>query len=162
MKKLDTNGLRLAEYQGKLFELSAIYCKCSTNIFMRRFFYSDLLKILDRNDSSILSLDPKEGLEQIQEQFGQSFYGKEKQSGESLFWVGFLYRYISYTRNTTTRLLMRLFPYQKLFELYPIYHTQSLEWCIENPLELQDYDSSIFDPNARLKEALKKHYKESN
>ena len=31
-------------------------------------------------------------------------------------------------------------------------------------VELKDdgYDSSIFDPNARLKEALKKNYKESN
>jgi len=156
MRDFDKNGLRLAEYQGKLFEESHDFFECSTNIFMRRFYYSDLLKTIDKNDSSLLSLDPIEGLESIKKQFGESDYGKKKKNKEALFWVGYLYRYISYTRQTNTRFLMKTFNYEKLFELYYVYHTQDLEWCVENILELYGYTEEVFDPNYRLKEAIKK------
>ena len=90
----------------------------------------------------------------INEQFGITEYGKEKRSKESLFWVGYFYRYVSYTRNTNTRFLMRLFDYNKLFELYYVYHTQDLEWCLASILELHGYTEDIFDPNYRLKRVI--------
>lgn len=157
MRKFDNNGLRLAEYQGKLFEESHDFFECSTSIFMRRFLYSDLLRKMDKNDSSLLLLDPIFGLESIKEQFGESSYGKIKQNKEALFWVGYLYRYISYTRNVSTRFLMKTFDYKKLFELYYVYHTQDLEWCVENILELYGYNENLFDPNWRFKEILRKN-----
>ena len=159
MRKFDNNGLRLAEYQGKLFEESHDFFECSTSIFMRRFLYSDLLRKMDKNDSSLLLLDPIFGLESIKEQFGESSYGKIKQNKEALFWVGYLYRYISYTRNVSTRFLMKTFDYKKLFELYYVYHTQDLEWCVENILELYGYNENLFDPNWRFKEILRKNNK---
>lgn len=45
----------------------------------------DLLKMLDLNESSRLSLNVKEGIEKIEEQYGPSKYGKIKFSKESLF-----------------------------------------------------------------------------
>jgi len=56
---------------------------------------------------------------------------------------------------------MKLFDYEKLFELYYVYHFQDLEWCIDNIIELYGYDKQIFDPNYRLKEALKESYNNS-
>ncbi len=53
MREFDTNGLRLAEYQGRLFELSRDL-DCSTAIFLRRFRNSDLLMKLDKNESYLL------------------------------------------------------------------------------------------------------------
>ena len=50
MKKFDLNGLRLAEYQGKLFEDSINRFECSSSVFIRRFLHSDLLKKLDKNE----------------------------------------------------------------------------------------------------------------
>lgn len=97
MRDFDHNGLLLAEYQGKLFEKSN-ELNCSTGVFMRRFLHSDLLKKLDTNKTSYLSLDVSEGLNSILEQFGDSDYGKEKYSKSALFWMGYMYRYISYTR----------------------------------------------------------------
>ena len=78
MKQLDSNGLRLCEYQGKLFEHSFDYFKCSSAIFLRRFYYSNLLKKLDKNNSSIVVLDANEGLEEIENQFGKTSYGTIK------------------------------------------------------------------------------------
>ena len=155
MREFDLNGLRMAEYQAQLFELSAIELDCSSSIFIRRFLHSDLLKTLDTNDSSRISLDPNEGLYTIEEQFGKSNYGSNKYSREVLFWMGYLYRYISYTRDVETHLLFKLFDYKKVKNLYFVYHTQSLEWCVENLLELFGLSENIFDRNWRLKESIK-------
>ena len=157
MRTLDTNGLRLCEFQAKLFEASVDRFDCSTSIFLRRFYYSNLLSILDKNNSSLLSLDVSEGLDEIEKQFGESDYGNEKISKEILFWVGYIYRYISYTRNINTQFLFKTFSYKKLFELYQVYHTQDPEWCVKSLLELYNLNENYFDSNYRLKQAMKKN-----
>ena len=151
MRELDLNGLRICEYQGKLFESSVDRFECSTALFMRRFYYSNLLNTLDKNNSAILSLDVNEGLDEIEDQFGKSNYGSNKESREALFWVGYLLRYISYTRNVTTQFILQSFEYDKLFKLYPAYHTQDMEWCISSILELYNLSEDYFEPNYRFK-----------
>ena len=113
MRKFDHNGLLLAEYQGKLFEKS-YDLKCSTGIFIRRFIHSNLLNTLDRNNPALLSLDVNEGISSIIEQFGDTDYGKTKYSKSALFWMGYIYRYISYTREVSTRFVMNLFAYKQI------------------------------------------------
>ena len=154
MRTFDHNGLLLAEYQGKLFEKST-GLDCSSGIFIRRFLHSDLLKKLDTNNPSSVSLDITEGMNSILAQFGDTDYGQVKYSGSSMFWMGYLYRYISYTRETSTRLIMKLFPYRQLNDLYYSYHTQDPEWCIQNLLELNHLTEDIFDNNFRLKETIR-------
>jgi len=156
MRKFDLNGIRLAEYQGKLFEYSTINFAGSSSIFIRRFLHSNLLKILDQNESALLSTDIHDGLLNIDEQFGKTDYGVKKYSKSTMFWLGYLYRYISYTRQIDTRLLFKIFDYHKIADLYYTYHTQDLEWCIANLLELYDLDENIFDPNWRLKQIMTK------
>ncbi len=151
MRDFDTNGIRLCEYQGKLFEASVDRFNCSTSVFLRRFFYSDLLEKIDKNNSAIISLDVNEGLDEIENQFGKTDYGKIKRTKDSLFWLGYFYRYISYTREVRTQFLMKTFKYDKLFELYEVYHTQDVEWCISNLLELYDLDENFLDNNYRFK-----------
>lgn len=151
MRDFDTNGIRLCEYQGKLFEASVDRFNCSTSVFLRRFFYSDLLEKIDKNNSAIISLDVNEGLDEIENQFGKTDYGKIKRTKDSLFWLGYFYRYISYTRGVRTQFLMKTFKYDKLFELYEVYHTQDVEWCISNLLELYDLDENFLDNNYRFK-----------
>lgn len=155
MRKFDLNGLRLAEFQGKIFEDSIERFECSSSIFIRRFLYSDLLRKLDKNESSLLSLDVNEGLNDIENQFGYSKYGKTKASREVMFWIGYMYRYISYTRETGTPFLFKIFNYKQMMKLYYVYHTQDPEWCVKNLLELNGLDENIFDKNYRLKMAIK-------
>lgn len=156
MKDLDTNGIRLAEYQANLFALSVDRFECSSAIFLRRFIHSNLLKVLDKNQSALISLNVEEGFESIENQFGKSQYGKIKYSRETMFWMGYMYRYISYTREIETPLLMKIFKYEKLKDLYYVYHTQDPEWCIRNLLEIHNLTEDIFDPNYRLKQAILK------
>lgn len=161
MRKFDHDGLLLSEFQGKLFEKS-FDLNCSTPIFMRRFLHSDLLKILDRNNTYSFSLDVIEGMRMIEEQFGESNYGKIKYSKSSLFWIGYMYRYISYTREESTRFIMSIFSYKQMNDVYYVYHTQDPEWTVRSLLEINHLDESIFDVNARLKEIMRRHYQKSD
>lgn len=154
MREFDHNGLLLAEYQGKLFEKSNDLT-CSTAIFLRRFLHSDLLKSLDTNNPSLLSLDVNEGITSIIQQFGDTDYGKIKYSRSSLFWMGYMYRYISYTREVSTKFVMDLFAYKQLNDVYYTFHTQDPEWCIRSLLDINDLDDDIFDCNLRLKKTIK-------
>lgn len=154
MRKFDHNGLLLAEYQGKLFEKSS-ELNCSTGIFMRRFLHSNLLNELDANNSATLSLDENEGINSILEQFGDSNYGKLKYSKNSLFWIGYMYRYISYTREQSTKFIMKIFNYKQMNDVYYSFHTQDSEWCIKDLLEINGLSEKIFDNNYRLKQIIK-------
>ena len=153
MRKFDHNGLLLAEYQGKLFEKST-ELNCSTGIFMRRFLHSHLLKKLDTNNPSSLSLDVTEGTYSILEQFGDSDYGKLKYSKNSLFWIGYMYRYISYTREQSTKFVMKIFDYKQMNDVYYSFHTQDPEWCVQSLLEINNLNENIFDNNYRLKQII--------
>lgn len=158
MRNFDHNGLLLAEYQGKLFEKSN-ELNCSTGVFIRRFLHSDLLKKLDANNPSYLSLDVSEGINSILEQFGNSDYGKEKYSKSALFWMGYMYRYISYTGEQSTKFIMKLFNYKQMNDVYYSFHTQDPEWCIQSLLEIHDLTENIFDNNFRLKQIIKENGK---
>ena len=153
MRTFDHDGLLLAEYQGKIFERST-ELRCSTAVFLRRFLHSDLLKKMDMNDVTSLSLDANEAIESIQNQFGESDYGKVKYSKNSMFWIGYIYRYISYTRGVATKFVMRLFPYKQLNDVYYSFHTQDLEWCVKSLLEMNNQSEDVFDNNLRLKAVI--------
>ena len=148
MRKFDHNGLLLAEYQAKLFEKS-VELNCSSPIFLRRFLHSDLLKMLDNYVS--VSLDVNEGIRSILEQYKDTSYGKEKYSKEALFWMGYMYRYISYTRQQSTSFVMKLFNHKQMNAVYYVFHTQDPEWCIQSLLDLNNLTEDIFDNNFRLK-----------
>lgn len=154
MREFDHNGLLLAEFQGKLFEKSE-ELNCSSPIFFRRFLHSNLLKNLDNGNNSLISFDVNEGIQSILEQFGDTSYGKEKYSKSALFWMGYMYRYIAYTREQTTSYIMSLFKYQQMNAVYYSYHTQDPEWCISSLLDLNNLSEDIFDNNSRLKKIIK-------
>lgn len=154
MKKFDHNGLLLSEYQGKLFEKSE-QMNCSSSIFLRRFLHSDLLKRLDSEDSSLMSLDVNEGIQSILDQFGDTNYGREKYSKSALFWMGYMYRYIAYTREQSTNYIMSLFKHKQMNDIYYTFHTQDPEWCIRSLLDLNNLSEDIFDNNCRLKRIIK-------
>ena len=153
MKEFDHTGLLMAEYQGKLFEKSADL-NCSSPIFLRRFLHSSLLKELD--ECKYTSFDLNQGIQSILDQFGDTSYGKEKYSKSSLFWMGYLYRYIAYTREQTTDFIMKLFNHKQLNAVYFSFHTQDPEWCIRSLLEMNNISEDVFDNNARLKNIIKK------
>lgn len=69
--------------------------------------------------------------------------------------MGYMYRYISYTREQTTKFVMKLFDYKQMNDVYFAFHTQDPEWCIQSLLEMNNLTENIFDNNFRLKQIIK-------
>ena len=92
-------------------------------IFIRRFLHSELLKRLDTNNPSLLSLDVNEGINSISEQFGETDYGEIKFSPGALFWIGYMYRYWHlYTGFGSTKII-RMTPVDTMKRNYTMFHT---------------------------------------
>lgn len=157
MRNFDHFGLQLAEFQAQLFEESVNKFNCSSLIFLRRFKKSNLANKLDEAKPNTL-LDVNEGLKEISKQFGVSNYGNDKYSGQVMFWMGYIYRYISYTREISTKQAFDLISPKELSTNYYVYHTQSEEWVIERILDLKGKDDSFFDKNQKIKKILIKRY----
>ena len=103
----------------------------------------------------MIPLDVNEGIQNILQQFGDSSYGKEKYSKSALFWMGYMYRYIAYTREQATGYIMELFKHKQMNAVYYSFHTQDPEWCISSLLDLNDLNEDVFDNNLRLKKIIK-------
>ena len=157
MKKFDSFGLELSNFQGKLFEMSLTRYDCSTLVFLRRFKGSNVAYKLDIANKNIL-LDYNESFYELDMQYPESSCGKIRYSREVLFWMGYIYRYISYTREITTRQAFNLISPKELSSHYYVYHTQSEEWVIDRILDLKGKNSDTFSKNERLKKLLYDRY----
>ena len=109
---------------------------------------------MDLNDTTSLTLDVNEGMDSIQNQFGDSDYGKIKYAKNGMFWSGYMDGDISYTREVATGFVMKLFPYKQLNDVYYSFHTQDPEWCVNSLLEMNNLSEEVFDNNLRLKRIM--------
>lgn len=135
MKKMDEIGLKLCKIQGEIFAASATQTDCSSLIFMRRFMNSQLARRMDLGGFLFEACDVRRAIAEINEEFGESAYGKEKYSEEELYWIGYLYRYWAYTYQKTSKQLYRLTKPKELRELYYPYHSLDPAQAIERILE---------------------------
>ena len=113
-----------------------------------------MLLLTSMTASAQLSTNPDKFLGNITTSY-QVDYGKEKYSGSTLFWIGFMYRYISYTREIPTRFIAKLFHHRQMNDVYYSFHTQDPEWCIRSLLEINLLSDHIFDNNYKLKETIR-------
>lgn len=156
MREFDHNGRLLAKYQAKIFEKSIGECGCSSPIFLRRFKQSQVASKIDLSKSSLLTLEPVVALRLINEEFKENDYGQIKYQADEMFWMGYIYRYICYTRDCSTRFIFNLIPPNELKRMYYVYHTQSEEYVVRSILEIKNLDEDIFDKNKRVKSFLLK------
>ena len=135
MRKIDSLGLKLCSFQGKLFEESIIQCECSSRIFARRFMNSDLARRMDKNGFIFESLTIIDALGEINNQYGESAYGKEKYTIEEMYWIGYIYRYWSYTYEMTSKEIYKIAKPEQMRKLYFAYHSLDPRQAIERILE---------------------------
>ena len=140
MKKMDEIGLKLCKIQGEIFAASETQTDCSSLIFMRRFMNSQLARRMDLGGFLFEACDVSRAIEEINEEFGESAYGKEKYSEEELYWIGYLYRYWAYTYQKTSKQLYRMTKPKELRELYYPYHSLDPAQAIERILEAKGLD----------------------
>ena len=135
MRKIDSLGLKLCSFQAQLFEKSISKCECSSRIFARRFLNSDLAKRMDNDGFLFESLAITDALDEINKQYGESTYGKEKYTTEEMHWIGYIYRYWSYSYELTSKQIYKIVKPELMKKLYFPYHSLDPQQAIERILE---------------------------
>lgn len=135
MKKMDKDGLLLCDLQGNTFELSLELTTTSSEIFMRRFMYSKVAKTLDNESVLQMNIQPKDIIKRIEEEYKESKYGSVKYTKNEMYWIGYLYRYFSYTYELPSTRVYKIVKPKELRGLFLPYHTLSIEQAIERILE---------------------------
>ena len=158
MRKMDEIGLKLCKMQAEVFSASVNETDCSSPIFMRRFMNSQVAQRMDAGGFLFEACDVNQIFEEINTQFGESSYGKEKYSEAELYWIGYVYRYWSYTYQKTSRQVYKFIKPKEIRELYYPYHSLDPAQAIERILEAKGVDDE--DMTARgvkiMRDILKK------
>lgn len=140
MKKLDYIGSNLCDEQARIF-VSSIDLDCSSKIFIRKFMKSKLALEIDNANSTLTMVDSEQGYCNMVKENDFS-YGVEKFSVSELNWIGYIYRYISYTRQIKSKELYSLANASKMHDLYYVYHTM-------DPEKVADYILGNYEINKR-------------
>lgn len=125
----------LCDLQGKIFEESLKLTNTSSEIFIRRFMNSDVAKEFD----SLAILDDTPTIldifNELDNSYGKSEYGTFRYHQEVLFWIGYIYRYFSYTYEFSSQRVYGMLKPRWLKGSYYAYHTFDCEQAIERMLE---------------------------
>nr|WP_295228776.1 antitoxin [Ruminococcus sp.] len=138
MKKIDKDGLLLCELQAKTFEMSIDATKVSSEIFIRRFMNSQISKSIDSCEILQTNIQAKDILERIEEQYGKSNYGSKRYTKNELYWIGYIYRYFSYTYEKSSVQIYKIVKPKELRALFLPYHTLDPSQAIERILEAKN------------------------
>lgn len=80
------------------------------------------------------NIQAKDILNMIEEEYGASKYGSVKYNLNELYWIGYLYRYFSYTYNMSSIQVYKIVKPKELRGLYLPYHTLDPSQAIERIL----------------------------
>lgn len=152
MKKIDRDGFLLCELQAKIFEESAESTEVSSEIFIRRFMNSKVAFLMDNNDFLQLNIQAKDAIQRIEEEYGHSKYGSVKYTKNELYWIGYIYRYYSYTYELSTVQVYKIVKPKELRSLFLPYHTMDPAQAIERILEAKNL---LMDETAELQRQYK-------
>ena len=144
MRKIDEIGLKLCKMQAEVFSVSVKETNCSSPIFMRRFMNSQVAQRMDLGGFLFEACDVNQIFQEIETEFGESSYGKEKYSEAELYWIGYVYRYWSYTYQKTSKQIYKLVKPKELRDLYYPYHSLDPAQAIERILEAKDLNEKDF------------------
>lgn len=147
MRKIDRDGLLICELQARTFETSADFATVSSEIFIRRFMNSKVAILMDTGDILQLNIQANDVIDRIEEEYGNSKYGSIKYTKNELFWIGYIYRYYSYTYELSSVQVYKIIKPKELRGLFLPYHTMDPAQAIERILESKNL---VFDEEAEL------------
>lgn len=156
MKEIDRDGLLLCELQGKIFEKSLDQISTSSEMFIRRFMNSKTVTMLDNGSFLDTNISPQEVVRLVEEEYDNLNYGRIHYSLEEMYWIGYIYRYFSYTYEISSLRAYKIIKPKELRSLYLAYHSLSPSKTIERILEAKKRPLNESDIFQRQYEIFKK------
>lgn len=148
MKPLSSLEIKLCQKQAKIFEESIKKTNYSSLIFIRRFMHSSIAKLFDEELFLFSTISNDDVFDTLDEEFGESTYGKEKYSEDEMFWIGYIYRCICIRYKLTSKAVFRLFNAKEIVKYYYMGHTFDIVDCAERMMEKIGYDDSPIEEKA--------------
>jgi len=121
----------LCDMQGQLFELG-LAAKYDSEVFVRTFMTSDIANDLDADFNHLQWAGKEYILERMQNEHAD-ILTKTNALGdkETLYWMGYLYRFWHYLTGESSKAIYKQAPYQTMQTVFYAYHTLSPEMAIE-------------------------------
>ena len=141
MRQADEIGIKICEYQAGLFELSASYLQCSSLVFIKQFMSSDIANRMDKGSFIFEALDTPACLDELGKE-RKLTRGKEKYPTYVLSWIGYMYRYIAYTREISSAFLFSKVKPKQLYAVYEAYHSMDTESAAVRILEAAELNAN--------------------
>ena len=135
IKKINSDGLLLCELQAKAFENSIDKMESSSEIFIRRFMKSKIAKRLDNQSILDSNIQANDILTLVDEEYGAIDYGSVKYTHNEMYWIGYIYRYFSFTYDLSSSQVYKIIKPKELRGLFLPYHTMDPSQAIERILE---------------------------
>ena len=135
IKKINRDGLLLCEIQAVTFENSVEKMQCSSEIFMRRFMKSKIVRRLDDESILVTNIQADDILQMLNEEYGITDYGSVKYTRDEMYWIGYIYRYFAFTYELSSAQAYKTVKPKELRSLYLPYHTLDPAQAIERILE---------------------------
>lgn len=148
MTPLSSIEIKLCQAQAKIFEASVNKTNYSSLIFIRRFMHSKVAKSMDDMVYLYQSDTTGDVLNILDEEFGQSNYGKIKYNEDQMFWIGYIYRCISIKYNLSSKSVYKLFNADEIVKYYNICHTFDIVQAAERMMESINYNDSSIEEKA--------------
>ena len=137
IKKINRDGLLLCELQAKAFENSIDKMESSSEIFIRRFMKSKIAKRLDNQSILDSNIQTNDILQLVDEEYGATNYGSVKYTHNEMYWIGYIYRYFSFTYDLSSSQVYKIIKPKELRGLFLAYHTMDPSQAIERILEVK-------------------------
>lgn len=99
---------------------------------------SKICKSIDDGEILQTNMNDYDVVERVQEQYGESQYGSVKYTANELYWIGYIYRYYSYTYELSSIQVYKIIKPKELRELFLAYHTLDPSQAIERILEAKN------------------------
>lgn len=160
MTPLSPIEIKLCQLQAKIFEQSVNKTNYSSLVFIRRFMYSSIAKSMDDMIYLYQSDSLGNSFETIDEEFGETTYGKIKYSEDQMFWIGYIYRCISIKYNLSSKNVYKLLTAKEIVKYYNIGHTFDIVDAAERIMSSIDYDDSSVKERAYI--VMKRLYNSHN
>ena len=134
-REMDQVGLLLCAVQGKIFEQSVTSEECSSSIFIRRYMNSKFVSRMDNLTFINESMTVEEIFEELDIEYGKTSYGKIKFSVNEMYWIGYIYRYLSYVYQIDSKNAYKIIKGTELRHLFFAYHSLAPMNAIDRILE---------------------------
>lgn len=134
-REMDQVGLLLCDVQGKIFEQSVTSEECSSSIFIRRYMNSKFVSRMDNLTFINESMTVEEIFEELDIEYGKTSYGKIKFSVNEMYWIGYIYRYLSYVYQIDSKNAYKIIKGTELRHLFFAYHSLAPMNAIDRILE---------------------------